>query len=226
MLFHHLYMLMVAAGSFSLSAAFGTSSTSNSCGRSKVALSALSRREACLTGISAATFLAPSLALAEDEALEEGSKLIEFEVANLGGEEGNTGKFTIRTRPSWAPKGAARFVELTEQGFWDDCRFFRVLPGFVSQFGINGDPEKMNYWRSKNLSDDPVKVSNKRGTVVFATAGPNTRTTQIFINTGNRNSFLDGQGFSPIGEVVSGMDVVDLFYSGYGEGAPQGKGKN
>ena len=157
---------------------------------------------------------------------EEGSKMIEFEVANLGGEEGKTGTFVVQTRPSWAPKGAARFVELTEKQFWDECRFFRVLPGFVSQFGINGDPKQMEYWRSKNLSDDPVKVSNSRGTVVFATAGPNTRTTQIFINTGDRNSFLDKQGFSPIGEVVSGMDVVDQFYSGYGEGAPQGKGPN
>ena len=105
-----------------------------------------------------------------------------------------------------------------------DCRFFRVLPGFVSQFGVNGNPDTMSYWRSKNLRDDPVKVSNKRGTVVFATAGPNSRTTQIFINTGERNSFLDKSGFSPFGEVVSGMDVVDRFYSGYGEGAPQGKG--
>ena len=105
-----------------------------------------------------------------------------------------------------------------------DCRFFRVLPGFVSQFGINGDPNTMSYWRSKNLRDDPFKVSNKRGTVVFATAGPNSRTTQIFINTGDRNSFLDKSGFTPFGEVVSGMDVVDQFYKGYGEGAPQGKG--
>jgi peptidyl-prolyl cis-trans isomerase A (cyclophilin A) len=90
--------------------------------------------------------------------------------------------------------------------------------------GINGDPAKQALWRS-SIKDDPVKVSNKRGTVTFATAGANTRTTQIFINTGN-NVFLDRQGFSPIGEIVEGMDVVDKFYSGYGEGAPQGKGPN
>jgi peptidyl-prolyl cis-trans isomerase A (cyclophilin A) len=117
--------------------------------------------------------------------------------------------------------------ELTKIGFWDDCRFFRVLPGFVVQFGINGDPATQAKWRSANLSDDPVKVTNARGTVVFATAGPNSRTTQIFINTGAQgNSFLDKQGFSPIGKVVEGMDAVDAAYNGYGEGAPSGKGPN
>ena len=105
-------------------------------------------------------------------------------------------------------------------------RIFRVLPGFVAQFGINGNPEVQAKWKVQNLKDDPVKVTNKRGTVVFATAGKNTRTTQLFINLNDRNSFLDKQGFSPLGEVVSGMDVVDQFYAGYGEGAPSGKGPN
>lgn len=105
-------------------------------------------------------------------------------------------------------------------------RIFRVLPGFVAQFGINGNPEVQAKWKAQNLKDDPVKVTNKRGTVVFATAGKNTRTTQLFINLNDRNSFLDKQGFSPLGEVVSGMDIVDQFYAGYGEGAPSGKGPN
>ena len=117
--------------------------------------------------------------------------------------------------------------ELVSNGFYDDCRFFRVLPGFISQFGINGDPNVMSKWRSSSIPDDPVKVSNSRGTVVFATAGPNTRTTQIFINTrAEGNAFLDKQGFSPFGVVLEGMDVVDKLYSGYGEGAPGGKGPN
>lgn len=116
---------------------------------------------------------------------------------------------------------------MTDIGFWDDCRFFRVIPGFIVQFGINGSPEVQKQWRGANLSDDPVRVSNDRGTVVFATAGPNTRTTQLFINTRDQgNSFLDRQGFAPIGKVIEGMDVVDAMYSGYGEGAPQGNGPN
>lgn len=95
------------------------------------------------------------------------------------------------------------------------------------QFGINGNPDVQKTWRSQNMQDDPVRVSNERGTVVFATAGANTRTTQLFINTREEgNGFLDKQGFSPIGRVIEGMDVVDKMYSGYGEGAPQGRGPN
>jgi peptidyl-prolyl cis-trans isomerase A (cyclophilin A) len=95
---------------------------------------------------------------------------------------------------------------LTDLGFWNDCRFFRVLPGFVVQFGINGNPDVQSKWRSANIPDDPVRSSNERGTVVFATAGQNSRTTQLFINTRDQgNTFLDGQGFSPIGRVIEGM---------------------
>ena len=100
-----------------------------------------------------------------------------------------------------------------------------IMCSFCLWVGINGDPSVQAKWRSSNLKDDPVKVSNSRGTVVFATAGPGTRTTQLFVNLGN-NSFLNKQGFSPLGEVIEGMDVVERFYSGYGEGAPSGKGPN
>lgn len=151
-------------------------------------------------------------------------RLIKFYVDNLDGVKGNTGEFVIRTRPSWAPIGVERFEELTEKNFWDGCSAFRVMPHFVSQFGINGDPKIQAKWRDKSLKDDPVVASNTRGTVTFATSGENSRTTQIFINTA-KNKRLDKQGFSPIGEVVEGMDeIVDRFYSGYGEGAPKGKG--
>ena len=121
----------------------------------------------------------------------------------------------------------SQLQDLTEQGFFDGCRIFRVLPGFIAQFGINGDPTVQSKWRSNSIPDDPVKVSNRRGTIVFATAGPNTRTSQIFINTNEKgNGFLDRQGFSPFGEVIEGMDIVDRLYGGYGEGAPSGKGPN
>ena len=133
------------------------------------------------------------------------------------------GSFVIEVHRDWAPNGADRFYNLVKNGFYNDVRFFRVLDGFMAQFGINGNPSLSAVWRDANIKDDPVKVSNGRGTVTFATAGPNTRTTQVFINFGD-NAGLDGQGFSPFGKVVSGMDVVDALYGGYGEGPPRGDG--
>ncbi|HWH67913.1 MAG TPA: peptidylprolyl isomerase, partial [Candidatus Sulfotelmatobacter sp.] len=112
---------------------------------------------------------------------------------------------------------------LVRSGFFKDVAFFRVIPGFMCQFGIHGDPSVSAKWRSAKIPDDPVKGSNTRGTITFATAGPNTRTTQLFINFAD-NSNLDGMGFSPFGKVTEGMDVVDKIYSGYGEGAPRGHG--
>jgi len=134
------------------------------------------------------------------------------------------GDFVIEVTRSWAPNGADRFYNLVKNGYFDDCRFFRVISGFMVQFGINGDPALNGIWREARIKDDPVKESNKRGYVTFATAGPNTRTTQIFINYADRNTRLDGMGFAPFGKVIEGMEVVDGLYSGYGEGAPQGSG--
>jgi len=133
------------------------------------------------------------------------------------------GVFVVEVTRAWAPLGADRFYNLVRYGYFTDASFFRVLPNFVVQFGINAKPAVNAVWQSATIQDDPVRESNKRGTVTFATGGPNTRTTQIFINYGN-NIALDPQGFAPFGQVVEGMDVVDKFYSGYGEGAPQGAG--
>ena len=133
--------------------------------------------------------------------------------------------FVIEVHRDWAPNGADRFYNLVKNGFYDDVRFFRVIEGFMAQFGVNGDPKVSAAWREARIKDDPVKVSNKRTFVTFATAGPNTRTTQVFVNYGD-NSNLDSQGFSPFGQVVSGMKVVDSLYGGYGEGAPGGRGPN
>ena len=133
------------------------------------------------------------------------------------------GPFVIEVHRDWAPTGADRFYNLVKNGFYDDARFFRVVEGFMVQFGVNGDPKVSATWRNARMKDDPVRISNKRTFVTFATAGPNTRTTQVFINFGD-NSNLDGQGFAPFGQVVSGMKVVDSLYNGYGEGAPQGRG--
>src|SRR5262245_8605894 len=134
------------------------------------------------------------------------------------------GDFVIEVTRAWAPHGADRFYNLVTSGFFDDCRFFRVVYGFMVQFGIHGDPAVSSVWREARIPDDPVQQSNKRGYVTFATAGPNTRTTQVFINFVARNSKLDTQGFAPFGKVGEGMDVVDKLFSGYGDAAPQGHG--
>ncbi|MGA8649106.1 MAG: peptidylprolyl isomerase [Xanthobacteraceae bacterium] len=133
------------------------------------------------------------------------------------------GPFVIEVHRDWAPNGADRFYNLVKNGFYDNTRFFRVIEGFMAQFGVNGDPKVSAVWKEARIKDDPVRVSNKRTFVTFATAGPNTRTTQIFISYGD-NSNLDSQGFAPFGQVVSGMKVVDSLYNGYGEGAPHGRG--
>jgi len=137
--------------------------------------------------------------------------------------ETSAGDFVIEVRRDWAPLGADRFYNLARSGYFDGVRFFRVLPGFVAQFGIHGDPRVSAAWREQSIRDDPVRRGNARGTITFATAGPDTRTTQLFINFRD-NDRLDGMGFAPLGQVVDGMDVVDRLHAGYGEGAPAGRG--
>ena len=136
--------------------------------------------------------------------------------------ETSQGDVIIVVNRKSAPLGADRFHSAVKQGFYDDCRFFRVVPDFVVQFGINGDPKTQTKWREAKIKDDPVKASNKRGTLTFATAGPGTRTTQLFINLGD-NSRLDAMGFAPFGKVIKGMDVVDKLTSKYGQMPQQGQ---
>jgi peptidyl-prolyl cis-trans isomerase A (cyclophilin A) len=128
----------------------------------------------------------------------------------------SAGAFVIEVHRDWSPLGADRFYNLVKNGFYDDTRFFRVLDGFMAQIGMNGDPSIQRVWGNANFKDDPVKQSNKRSYVSFAKTGaPDSRSTQFFINFVDNNG-LDGQGFSPFGQVVTGMEVVDKLYSGYG----------
>lgn len=135
--------------------------------------------------------------------------------------ETSKGAFVVEVNRDWAPRGADRFLELVRTKFFDDSRFFRVRAKYIAQFGIAGDPAVTRKWEGKEIPDDPVRTSNVRGTFAFAMTGPNQRNTQVYINLVD-NKQLDAQGFSPIGRVVEGMDVVDAIYSGYGEDAGGG----
>jgi homoserine O-acetyltransferase len=135
--------------------------------------------------------------------------------------ETTRGVFSIAVERALAPRGADRFYQLVQAGYFDDSRFSRVVPGFIAQFGIPGDPAITRVWQNRAIDDDSVRTSNVRGTVAYAMTGPNTRTTQLFISLGD-NSRLDAQGFAPIGRVVSGMNVVDRLYGGYGESSGGG----
>jgi peptidyl-prolyl cis-trans isomerase A (cyclophilin A) len=137
--------------------------------------------------------------------------------------ETSKGAFVVEVNREWAPNGADRFYNLVKSGFFTDARFFRVVKGFMVQFGINGDPKVSASWRSARIKDDPVRQSNRRGYITYATSGPDSRTTQVFINYDD-NAGLDGQGFSPFGRVISGMNVVDSLNGEYGDGAPRGRG--
>jgi peptidyl-prolyl cis-trans isomerase A (cyclophilin A) len=134
------------------------------------------------------------------------------------------GSFVIEVHRDWAPNGADRFYNLVKSGYFTDVAFFRCIKEFMVQFGIHGDPEVNKVWKEAIIKDDPTgKQSNTRGMITFATAGPNTATTQLFINYVD-NARLDSMGFAPIGKVVSGMDIVDQLEGMYGEGGPYGQG--
>lgn len=149
--------------------------------------------------------------VADEDIPQTGQYEVEFETT--------VGSFTVAVTREWAPRGADRFYKLVKDKFYDDCGFFRVVPGFMVQFGIAADPEKHAKW-SLEIGDDPVLESNKRGYMTFATAGPNSRTSQVFINFDD-NASLDSQGFSPFGKVIKGMDVVDRISAVHGEGPDQ-----
>jgi peptidyl-prolyl cis-trans isomerase A (cyclophilin A) len=167
--------------------------------------------------LSSAAALSAQVDLAKTAKLRNPAELTEKAPATYKARFDTTkGAFVVEVHREWAPLGADRFFNLVKNGFFDDGRMFRVIPGFMVQFGINGNAAVQSKWLDANLKDDPVKQSNKRGFVTFATAGPNTRTTQVFVNYAD-NSRLDRQGFAPFGEVLSGMDVLDQLYSGYGE---------
>lgn len=135
------------------------------------------------------------------------------------------GDIVLLVHRDWSPLGADHFYELVKMGFYNNNAVFRVLPGFVAQWGINGDPQVNKSWSEITIKDDPPKVPNKIGTVVFAKTGePNSRTTQLFVNLADNSGTLDPQGFTPFGEVTQGLENVMNLYSGYGEGQPSGEG--
>jgi len=131
------------------------------------------------------------------------------------------GDFVVDVTREWAPLGADRFYNLVKNGFFEEVRFFRAMEGFMVQFGVNGDPELSRVWQTATIKDDPVIQSNAAGYMTYATSGPNSRTTQLFINLGD-NAGLDPKGFAPFGRVVEGMETVGQLYSGYGDEPSRG----
>ncbi len=181
-----------------------------------------------LAALIAAFFLALPLSLATGQSskLSNPSALNEQAPANYKVRfDTSKGSFVIEVIRDWAPNGADRFYNLVKNGFFDDARFFRVVKNFMVQFGINGDPAVSAKLREARIQDDPVKQSNRRGYITYATSGPNSRTSQVFISTKD-NGGLDAQGFSPFGRVITGMNVVDAMNGEYGDGPPAGPGPN
>lgn len=137
--------------------------------------------------------------------------------------ETSAGEVVIQVHREWAPLGADRFYNLAKGGFYDDTRIYRVVPGFMAQFGLSGNPYVNQVWKSEYLVDDPVVETNARGRVAFAKGGRHTRTTEVFISYKD-NAALDDENFAPFGEVIEGMEFVDAFYGEYGDGPPRGDG--
>ncbi len=138
--------------------------------------------------------------------------------------ETTKGDVVILVNRSWAPKGADRFYNLVKIGYYDNIAFYRVIKGFMAQCGFNGDPAVTAAWSREKLTDDPIVQANTRGMVTFAMGGPDSRTTQFFVNYADNSYLKDHGAFAPFGKVISGMDVMDSIYAGYGEGAPNGRG--
>lgn len=140
--------------------------------------------------------------------------------------ETTKGDILILVHREWAPMGADRFYNLVKIGYFKDIAFYRVIHGFITQFGFSGDPAINEVWSDHVFKDDPVTQTNAMGRITFANRGPNTRATQLFINETN-NGNLDGMGFAPFGEIVGdGLAVIKALYGGYGEGYPHGTGPN
>ena len=157
----------------------------------------------------------PSLPAPPTPPNAEGTFQVKFETSK--------GDFTIEVHRDWAPFGAEQFYTLVNEGYYDGCKFFRVVPNFMTQWGLNGDPAVTKKWNKSSIPDDPVKRQNKYGTVSFATAGPGTRTTQIFINMNDHNSHLDRDGFAPFGMLIHGRNTVENIETKYKELPKQGK---
>lgn len=177
--------------------------------------------------IAAAAFTAPPAPAAEpNPALLQPSLAVEKAPETYKVKlETTKGEVVIEVTRAWAPNGADRFYNLVKIGYYDGVVFFRVIEGFMAQVGMHGDPAVQAAWSKAAIADDPVTQSNTRGMVTFAaTSAPNSRTTQFFINFGDNSSLKQHGPFAPFGRVVEGMAVVDSLYSGYGEGAPRGRG--
>jgi peptidyl-prolyl cis-trans isomerase A (cyclophilin A) len=210
------FAILIAAGI--VSAAIPVSAQTGSTAPAKPKSSTAQKSTAAKTSASTAKSYDRALlhpALLKDKAPE--TYQVKFETSK--------GDFTVSVTRAWAPLGADRFYNLAKHHFFDNGSFFRVLKGFVAQFGISAYPPVSAVWEKATIKDDSVTQSNKKYFLTFATAGPNTRTTQLFINLAD-NPRLDGMGFAPFGQVTEGMSVVDNLYADYGEGAPGGSGPN